>query len=410
MARSRLILVKVVGWVLGLGLSPLLASPPAIHLYLNADFTHSTEAVTSIQRGIEVALSEVGNEVQGIPLFLKTLDHRGNATRQRLNSLSIVEDPHYLAMYSGIHSTVLIPNRQLINEQSLLTLVPWAAGGPVTRYAEGVNWVFRLSVDDARAGPFLVKYANQQSCTSPHLLLERSAWGKSNQNSMTRAFSELGGPQPPVTWFNVSVSESTARILLRRVVGSGTDCLLLVANDIEARTLFDALETLPEAQSLRVISHWGMAAGSFWKGIPGPDSADTRMRFIQPCFSFNSVKKRNAFQQKVFLKLQTLYPEIRQAEDLKAHAGFVNAYDLTRLILEALRNMDLSEDMSENRSRLRDALEQLDGPVKGLLKTYELPFSPFDLVTNPNGHEALESADYCMGHFAADGTIYLEDR
>jgi len=45
-----------------------------------------------------------------------------------------------------------IKNRGLINKNNIPLLVPWAAGGPITRYPQSDNWVFRLSIDDSKAG------------------------------------------------------------------------------------------------------------------------------------------------------------------------------------------------------------------------------------------------------------------
>lgn len=405
---------RLLSWLAAIvcGLSPvsvLSAEPGALKLYLNADFTHSREAVSAISMGIEAALDEVDYRIKGVPVQLLSLDHRGNASRQLRNSRQILADQRYLAMFSGVHSTTLIPNRAFINEQALLTLVPWAAGGAVSRYPGETNWIFRLSIDDARAGPFLVRYAmREKQCRSPHLMLERTPWGESNHKSMTAAFRQMGERIPTVTWFNFSVSEATARGLLREVLQEQVDCLLLVANDREARTIIDALESLPGNEALRVISHWGLAAGDFWRGIPGEDSADTRLRMIQSCFSFNSPRGVAERKDGVFRRIQKLHPEIKQSTDLRAQVGFAHAYDLTRLLLAALEKVDLDQPMSEVRADLRNTLEQLDEPVDGLVKQYQRPFSRFDPRHNPNGHEALHEEDFCMGHFRADGSIFLE--
>ncbi len=47
-------------------------------IYLDADFTGTKASSISIQQGIQTALSEVNNEVQGIRLNVVSKNHRGN--------------------------------------------------------------------------------------------------------------------------------------------------------------------------------------------------------------------------------------------------------------------------------------------------------------------------------------------
>jgi len=63
-----------------------------------------------------------------------------------------LEDPKALLIFSGLHSPPLLANRELINQQGILILDPCTAAGSITRYAAEKNWIFRLSIDDSKAG------------------------------------------------------------------------------------------------------------------------------------------------------------------------------------------------------------------------------------------------------------------
>ena len=70
-----------------------------------------------------------------------------------------IKDEKALFVLGGLHSPPYIKNRSFINENKIPLLLPWSAGGPITRYPNGDNWVFRLSIDDTKAGIRISEFA-----------------------------------------------------------------------------------------------------------------------------------------------------------------------------------------------------------------------------------------------------------
>ena len=101
-----------------------------MYIYQDADISSHKASSVAIQRGIELAFDEIDNEIDGYKFEFKYLDHRANVVRSKRNYQTFLNDTNALAIYSGIHSPPLIRNREFINTQKALTLVPWAAGGP----------------------------------------------------------------------------------------------------------------------------------------------------------------------------------------------------------------------------------------------------------------------------------------
>ena len=56
------------------------------------------------------------------------------------------------------------------------------------------------------------------------------------------------------------------------------------------------------------------------------------------------------------------------------------------------------------RHAIRDALEALETPVRGILLTYDRPFSPTS-DANPNGHDALSGDHLCMAAMDENGRL-----
>lgn len=385
-----------------------LAGGKVIHIYQDADISSHNESSTAIQKGIELAFDEIGNEINGYQVAFKYLDHRGNVVRSKRNYQKFIDDPKALAIYSGIHSPPLIKNRTFINESKALTLVPWAAGGPITRYPSSENWVFRLSVDDTQAGPVIVDYAMKNNgCKSPHLVLEETPWGDSNLKSMSKALKKHAINDPQVTRFGWNLKAKGARALLRNIIRQGSDCIVLVGNAVEGAVIISEMAAMPKARQLPIVSHWGITGGDFHEIVNADQRKQLDLHFIQTCFSFTNAKQ-SEFSKQVFSRLKDFSKgSINKPSDLKSAVGFIHAYDLTKLLIAAIKQAGITGDIKQDRNAIRLALESLNRPVKGLVKTYAKPFSVFDAKTNSNAHEALHLANYCMGQYGPDDEVLI---
>ena len=383
----------------------LIASEP-LRLYLDADQTGTVESTLSIEQGILTALSEVDNQIAGRPVELVKLNHQGNSAHSRQHLEQYLQDDNALAVFSGLHSPPLLANLTFINQNHILTLVPWAAAGPITRYAGGDNWVFRLSIDDSKAGYVITNYAiKKREFKVPHLLLERTGWGKANHKVMSKALKNLGYAKPRVTWFNWNIPQGKARAILRTIGHSNADVLLFVGNAPEGKTFAKAMLQLPEAQRLPIASHWGITGGDFPKVIDTAMREKLDLSFIQTCFSFFNIDN-NSFAQQVLNQAGQLFPELKTAYDVHAPTGFIHAYDLTRLLIAAIEQTELTGNMKQDRAAIRVALENLQKPVTGLLKIYNKPFTVFS-KSNLDAHEALNIQDFTMGYYGKQGEIIL---
>ena len=381
-----------------------------IRIYQDADRSNHVESGISIERGILTALDEVNNQIAGFQVEFVPLDHRGNVLRSKKNYDIFLADPTALAIFSGIHSPPLIRNRSFINESKALTIVPWAAGGPITRYPSPDNWVFRVSLDDTRAGGRIVDYAlDTKKCQSPFLLLEATPWGDSNLTAMGSHLIKRDVTDFSVSRFGMNLKESGANILLQQITAAGSDCVILVGNAIEGTSISAAMAITEPDLQMPIISHWGITGGKLFEALGYETYSKIDLTFIQSCFSFNS-DTLNDRENAVLNNAIKLFPEVNTASDIKAPVGFIHAYDATRILLEAIREADLAGDITADRNSVRLALEDLQNPVQGLVKNYTKPFSSFDENTKPNGHEALGPNNYCMGRYNRAGDIILDDQ
>lgn len=382
------------------------SSKSVLKIYLDADRSRHYQSARAIEMGIKTAFDEIDNQIQGYDIEFVALDHRANTARNKLNMKRAFSDPEALLVVAGMHSPPLIKNRTYINENKMLTLVPWAAGGPITRHPSEDNWVFRLSVDDSNAGVVLADFAlNSRQCKAPRLLLEQTPWGESNRKTISRELSNAGITVGDVNWFNWGTSVENFRIKLRGIAESGADCILYVGNSSDATELINAMTTVELEKPISLVSHWGITGGNFQQKITYDKRETVDLSFIQTCFSFVSSEPTEQSEQ-VFERAKSLFLELTDKNSLQAPVGFIHAYDIGLLLRQALSQFELTGDMAENRQQLKDAFENLNKPVNGLVKQYDRPYSVFS-ESNIDAHEALGVSDYCMAKYGQDNEIHL---
>ncbi|MEM9814253.1 MAG: hypothetical protein AAF913_16475, partial [Pseudomonadota bacterium] len=99
---------------------------------------------------------------------------------------------------------------------------------------------------------------------------------------------------------------------------------------------------------------------------------------------------------------------ITRLQNLTAPAGFVHAYDLTRVLIaageQAAKTPAWSGSIEDRRAALRAALQRLEAPVEGILGTYAPPFQPYEMG-RIDAHEALGVDDLCLAAFDRTGQL-----
>lgn len=373
-------------------------------IYIDADFTGAEESSEGIKKGIELALDRYLPKDIEIEIVIR--NHRGNSKRSLSHLKEFYNDPKGIAIYCGLHSPPVLANLEYINEKKIVLLNPWAAATPITRTPDkdGYNWIFRLSVDDSQAGEVITNFAvDSEGYKKPLLLLEDTGWGKANELTFKKALSKRNISIPAVLWFDWQVGEIGAKKIMSDILMYGPDVIFLVANAIEGETLLKEISRSSEIIPVR--SHWGITGGDIFSKLENEiKSGSLDLEFIQTSFLFTN-DNLNQYQRETWGLLRDKYRGIDEYSDLKAPLGFIHAYDLTKILLEAIKNIDKDMTITEQRNSLRDELENITQPVKGLIKIYNRPFTNRGI----NSHEALRIDNFTMGYFNNRGVIELKE-
>lgn len=380
------------------------ASADPIELYIDADYSISAAAAHAIELGVRTALEETGGQLAGQDVKIVPLDHRGNAKRTLGTIKRYLESDRALAIIGGIHSPNYLTNKGFINRNGVLTLIPWAAAGPITRTEPGEpNWVFRLSVDDSHSGGFLVEAATQGGgCKRVALLLLDSGWGHANLGNLTAALRARDMSPVAVEFFALTIGAASAGTLAQKVAQSKADCAIMLASWDNGATLTLALaERNPE---LQIFSHWGIVAGGFTDRVPHRVREQMQIRVLQTC-GLRREKEANPILRDA---LRRAAPDAESLTNVPAPSGFVHGYDLTKILVAAAEQAAASPqwqgDIVSRRHAVHKALQNLQTPVDGILERYAAPFAAFS-ADDPDAHEALGLEDLCMTRFREDGRL-----
>ena len=357
---------------------------------LDADLkSGSARSGIAIQRGMVLAMDQINNAggVLGRKLTLVARDHRGNPARGVANMETFSAMPNLVAVVGGLHTPVALAQLAKIHEHRIIYLSPWAAGTPVVENGYNPNYVFRVSVRDQLAGPFLVRQALESGYRKLGLLLEQTGWGRSNNQAMRAALKERELEPVGIQWFLWGAKDMAGHI--RALKEAEADIIMFVGNAPEGASLVKQMAVLPEKDRLPIISHWGITGGRF-SDQAGDGLEKVDLKFLQT-FSFLSPSFPDRAEA-VLSAYLSKWPETGSARGVFAPAGTAHAYDLVFILKAAIEKAGTTEA-----DKVRDALEHL-GPYNGLVRNYDPPFSP-------ERHDALDANDYRLARFAADGAI-----
>lgn len=352
---------------------------------LNADLVASSSlAGQSIKRGMELAVNEINENggVLGKKFRIIAKDNSGISAQGIDNMKFFSKLNNMVAVMCGIYSPIALAELEIVHQEKIILLNPWAAATKIVDNGYKPNYVFRVSVRDEFAGPFLVKKALQKH-KKVALLLVNDGWGKGNLSSISTALSKKDMKPVAIEWFNWG--EKSMKAQLQRIEDAGADVIIMVAGVSEGISI---IKNMSE-RSIKppIISHWGITGGHFWKAV-NRELENVSLKFLQS-YSFMDISQRKGN------KLKQSYYEaynIDHPGKIFAPVGTAHAYDLVYLLKLAIEKAGTID-----RPTVRNALEQIN-QYSGVVKNYAPPFTP-------SRHDALNQSSFFLAEYDKHGYI-----
>jgi branched-chain amino acid transport system substrate-binding protein len=387
--RSRLLQLVLIGWLAVCMASPSVYAKAPVLIGIDGEFgLENSTSAQAIELGVRIAAIEIndaGGVLGGRPLQIVTKDHRSIPARGIRNIAEFAVMPDLVAVFGGRFSPVVIEQLPLLKQAKLPFLAVWSAADAIVDNGMQPNYVFRLSLRDSLAMPYMLDHARRRGFSRVGVLLTNTSWGRSNQAAVERYAAAHKLPQVVATaWYNWQ--DRTLVDRYRRLREAGAQAIILVANDDEGAVLVREVAALPRHERVPIISHWGVTGGRFVQEA-GPALQEVDFAVIQTFSFFNARKEALDRFMAAAAKLG-----VKRIEQIESPVGVAHAYDMTHILARAI-NIAGSTD----RAAIRDALEKV--PVhQGLIKRYAPAFTA-------TRHEALGPGELLMARYRDDGVI-----
>lgn len=353
---------------------------------IDADFSmRSAQGGGAIYRGVQLAVEEInaGGGVQGAPLQVIGRDHATNAQSGRQNLERFAAMPSLLGVVGGVQTAVIMDELADIHRLKIPFLIPWGTGRGLVDHEHRPNYTFRVSISDNLAAPFLLERALRTGGRVA-VLLERSAWGRSNDEALKPMIDKQPAGRVDIEWFNVGDAGTEARV--RAILGGGATAVVLVANAVESQKIVQAMAR--QEKTLPVFAHVGLTSGDFWQTTQGALQR-VDLRFVQ------SILLDDAATHPRFKRFVQHYREryaLGHDDMVPSLIASVHAYELTHMLARAARQV-----RGDDRAAVRSALESLPA-YAGVLRDYKPPFTA-------ERHDALERGQLRLARFDGRGRI-----
>lgn len=215
---------------------------PPVVVALDADLSAvAAEGGEALRKGIEIAVAEINEQggLLGRNVTLAVSDHRGNPARGVKHIEQLIETDNLLAIFGGVHTPVVLAQLSLVRQHNKLLISPWAAGTSITNNGHKPNNVFRVSFRDEQVCQFLIATAKERGINDVALVLERTAWGRSNYQSLKAYAQEEGVNIVSIQWINWRQTQFNSEI--ETFIERQAQGIILVANPPESLIVSQAL-------------------------------------------------------------------------------------------------------------------------------------------------------------------------
>ncbi|RMX18448.1 branched-chain amino acid ABC transporter substrate-binding protein [Vandammella animalimorsus] len=360
--------------VLAVGLAATaMASAQDIKLGYNGDLSASPSAQSgqAAVLGMEAAIADLNaaGGVLGRKLVLVTRDDASAPPKSIQNMSELIDREKVAAVFGPTNSGNAMAWKHIANQKKIPVIGNVASGTDITKpmSVNAENYMFRISMVDREQVAALMAYVkkNAQQSKRIGLMAETTGYGQGGLKDLEEIAKLQGIAVAATERFGVGDTDMTSQ--LNKMKSAGVDTVVVWAQGTPIAQLVRSMEKIDYFPL--ALTSWAADNITFYDAA-GKTLAE------KPLFMRTVADAYTPAQQALFERISA---------KLKAPGSFsfaLHGYDSVMLYAAAVRQAG-----SVDGKAVRQALEDLQAPVQGLLKTYEKPFS----ATN---HEALKAEDF----------------
>jgi branched-chain amino acid transport system substrate-binding protein len=348
-----------------------------IKVGLSGPFTGGSSSMgVSMRDGVRLAVDEINKAggVLGRPFLLVERDDEAKNEVGVQVAQELINKEQVVATLGFVNTGVALAAQRFYQEAEIPVFNNVATGSIVTKQFMAPdhknNYIFRNAANDTIQSGMIVEEALRQGFKKPAILSDSTNYGQLGRADIESALAAKGVKAVAVEKFNVKDTDMTAQIL--RAKEAGADVILTYAIGPELGQIANGMSKL--SWKVPLIGSWTLSMASYidTAGV-NADGALMPQTFIQS----PSTPKRAAF----IASYQKMFSVDRMPSPVSAAQGYDSVYLLAAAIKQA---------GGTKGSKIREALENLNEKVEGVVTTYDKPFTATD-------HDAISSNIPVMG-------------
>jgi branched-chain amino acid transport system substrate-binding protein len=360
---------------------------------------------TSARDGSKLAVEEInaagGIEVGGKKLKIEVIerDDEGDNTRGASVAQELASMPDLSAVIGSVNTGVVMAGDKHLLEKGITKIIcPAAGSASMTQWANKPDGtpgptsltIFRFAAHDGIQAAMVVEEAINRKFKKVAVFHDSTNYGVSGRDDLLAQIKKQGGQLEVVATekFNKGDKDMTAQVLQAKAKGAEAVLIWAIGPELAAVSKSMAKSGLKAP----IIGGWTLAMSNYID-----NAADGGNGTLMPqTFIEEGITPR----AKAFIEAyHKAYGVTRMPSAVAAAQG----YDAVLIFAAAVKQAGSTESL-----KIRDALEDLKAPVKGVIATWVKPYSKWD-PANVETHEAFRRAQVVMGLVKDGRTVFANE-
>jgi branched-chain amino acid transport system substrate-binding protein len=331
----------------------------------------------SMRDGVKLAVAEINAKggVLGRQLQLIERDDEAKNERGVQVTQELINKEKVVATVGFINTGVALAAQRFYQEAQIPVITNVAAGTPITKQFVPPefkdSYIFRTSANDVIQSSMIVEEAvGKRKYTKLAILADSTNYGQSGREDLEKTLDKKGIKPVVVEKFNLKDVDMTAQLL--KAKQAGAQAILTYGIGPELAQIANGMEKLN--WKVPMIGSWTLSMGNFIDNAgKNGDGSLMPQTFIQ---------EPNTPKRKAFIEA---YQKTYKVDRIPSAVSAAQGYDSIYLLASAIKQAGTTDGV-----KVREALENLNEKVDGVVTSYNKPFTHDD-------HEAIKPGIAVMG-------------
>jgi branched-chain amino acid transport system substrate-binding protein len=354
---------------------------------------------TSMRDGVRLAFAQInrngGITVGGrkMAVVLVERDDEGKNDRGALVAQEISSMDDISAVIGTVNTGVAVMGDKYYVAKGLVKIITPAAGSmSLTQWNKaGVKDlpIFRFAAHDGIQAGMVVEQALNLRLTKVAILHDATNYGVSGRDDLVAQIEKTGNKLHVVAIEKFAIGDRDMTAQLKKARLAGAQAILIWGIGPELAAVASGKEKL--GYKVPIIGGWTLSMSNF---IDAAGAAGNGALMPQTFIEDESIRRARPFIQ--------AYHKAYGVSRIPSPVSAAQGYDAALVLAEAIH-----EAGSTNPSKIKEALENLKGTVRGAITDWKKPWSKWD-PADSDSHEAFRRGNTVIGK-VQNGRVVLAD-